>query len=130
MSFCNVPPSWARATPRSSAWAMNIAKRTAAGELMVIEVVVFARSMSAKRSRMSARESIATPQRPTSPRAIGSSESSPSKVGMSKAVDRPSPPDRMISLNLPFVSVASPNPANILIVQSFERYMDACGPRV
>ena len=29
---------------------------------------------------------------------------------MSKAVDRPSPPERRISLNLPFVSLAVPKP--------------------
>ena len=41
---------------------------------------------------MSARVSMATPQRPTSPSDIGSSESRPSSVGMSNAVDSPSPP--------------------------------------
>ena len=79
---------------------------------------------------MSRRESMATPQRPTSPSDMGSSESSPSSVGMSNAVDRPSPPARMISLNRQFVSSAVPKPANIRIVQSFERYIDAYGPRV
>ena len=74
---------------------------------------------------MSRRESMATPQRPTSPSAMGASESSPSRVGMSNAVERPSPPDRMISLNRQFVSSAVPKPANIRIVQSFERYIEA-----
>ncbi len=74
---------------------------------------------------MSASESTATPQRPTSPSAIGSSESRPKSVGMSKAVDRPSPPERMISLKRSLVSEAVPKPANILIVQSFERYIEA-----
>ena len=36
----------------------------------------------------------------------------------------------MISLNRQFVSSAVPKPANIRIVQSFERYIDAYGPRV
>ena len=49
---------------------------------------------------------------------------------MSKAVDRPSPPVLMISLNRQFVSSAVPKPANIRIVQSFDRYIDAYGPRV
>ena len=45
MSFCNVPPSCARVTPASSAWATNMAKIGAAGELIVIDVVVAARSI-------------------------------------------------------------------------------------
>ena len=49
---------------------------------------------------------------------------------MSNAVDRPSPPARMISLNRQLVSSAVPKPANIRIVHSFERYIDAYGPRV
>jgi len=44
------------------------------------------------RIRMSARLSTATPARPTSPRDMGSSESPPIRIGISKAVDRPSPP--------------------------------------
>ena len=79
---------------------------------------------------MSASESIATPQRPTSPNAIGSSESMPSSVGMSNAVDSPSPPALRISLNRQLVSSAVPKPANIRIVHNFERYIDAYGPRV
>ena len=79
---------------------------------------------------MSANESTATPHRPTSPSAIGWSESMPSSVGMSNAVDSPSPPDLMISLNRQLVSSAVPKPANIRIVHSFERYIDAYGPRV
>ena len=79
---------------------------------------------------MSAWLSMATPQRPTSPSDIGSSESRPSRVGMSNAVDSPSPPVLMISLNRQLVSSAVPKPANIRIVQSFDRYIDAYGPRV
>ena len=74
---------------------------------------------------MSAIVSTATPHRPTSPSAIGSSESIPSRVGMSNAVDKPVPPAWMISLNRQLVSSAVPNPANIRIVHSFERYIDA-----
>ena len=79
---------------------------------------------------MSARLSTATPHRPTSPSDIGSSESSPSSVGMSNAVESPSPPDLMISLNRWLVSSAVPKPANMRIVHSLERYIDAYGPRV
>jgi hypothetical protein len=45
MSFCSVPPRRARATPVASALATNIAKITAAGPLIVIEVVTVPRSM-------------------------------------------------------------------------------------
>ena len=47
MSFWRVPPSWARDTPAFSAWATNMAKITAAGELIVIDVVISDRSMPA-----------------------------------------------------------------------------------
>src|SRR3954447_13040299 len=79
---------------------------------------------------MSASVSMATPHLPTSPSDIGSSESRPRSVGISNAVDNPSPPDLMISLNRQFVSSAVPNPANIRIVHNFDRYIDAYGPRV
>jgi len=49
---------------------------------------------------------------------------------MSNAVESPSPPALMISLKRRFVSSAVPKPANIRMVQSFERYIDAYGPRV
>ena len=77
---------------------------------------------------MSASVSMATPHLPTSPSAIGSSESLPISVGMSNAVDSPSPPERMISLNRQLVSSAVPKPANMRIVHSFERYIEAYGP--
>ena len=125
MSFCKVPPRRERGTPAFSAWAIYIDKITAAGELMVIDVVTSPRSMSRYRSSMSANVSTATPQRPTSPSAMGSSESSPSRVGMSNAVDRPPPPARMISLKRQLVSSAVPNPANMRIVHGLERYIDA-----
>ena len=49
---------------------------------------------------------------------------------MSNAVDKPLPPLRRISLKRAFVSSGVPKPANIRIVQSFDRYIDAYGPRV
>ena len=79
---------------------------------------------------MSACVSTATPARPTSPLASGSSESRPSSVGMSNAVDRPLPPERSSSLKRRLVSSAVPKPANWRIVHSRERYIDAYGPRV
>ena len=47
---------------------------------------------------MSAAESIATPQWPTSPRQRGSSESRPISVGMSNATLSPPPPPAKIIL--------------------------------
>ena len=47
MSFCSVPPRRARLMPAFSAWATNIAKITAAGELIVIDVVIALRSIPA-----------------------------------------------------------------------------------
>ena len=47
MSFCSVPPSRDRWMPAFSACATNIANTTAAGELMVMLVVISPRSMPA-----------------------------------------------------------------------------------
>ena len=69
-----------------------------AGPLMVIDVVTSPRSMPSKSVSMSAALSIATPQWPTSPSDIGSSESRPIRVGMSKATLRPPPPRPRIIL--------------------------------
>ena len=95
-----------------------------------MDVETAPRSMSEKSRSMSASVSTATPARPTSPLASGSSESRPSNVGMSKAVDSPSPPARSNSLKHALVSAAVPKPANWRMVHSRERYMDAYGPRV
>ena len=130
MSFWMVPERAARATPVLSATPTYMAITTAAGELIVIDVLTAPRSMPEKSVSMSAIVSMATPARPTSPLARGSSESRPSKVGMSKAVERPSPPARKSSLNRPLVSSAVPNPANWRMVHRRERYMEAYGPRV
>ena len=89
MSFCNVPPSRDAGTPCSSATAMYMHRRIAAGELIVIDVVMSARGIPANSVSMSASESIATPQCPISPRLVGASESCPINVGMSNATERP-----------------------------------------
>ncbi len=62
MSFCSVPPSCARGTPCFSATAMYMHSKIAAGELIVIEVVISPRGMPSKSVSMSASESMATPQ--------------------------------------------------------------------
>ena len=125
MSFWIVPDRSARSTPVASATPTYMAMITAAGELIVIEVLTVPRSMPEKSVSMSAKVSTATPARPTSPLASGSSESRPSSVGMSKAVDRPSPPERSSSLKRSLVSAAVPKPANWRMVHRRERYMDA-----
>ena len=89
MSFCRVPPRRWRATPWSSALATNMARMTGADALIVIDVVIADRSMSANRSAMSSMVSMATPTRPTSPWARGWSLSRPICVGRSKATERP-----------------------------------------
>ena len=97
MSFCKVPPRARRDVPALSPACTYMASTMAAGELIVIEVVMAPRSISANRSSMSAKVSTATPQRPTSPSLCGSSESRPMRVGRSKATDSPPPPDRRSS---------------------------------
>jgi len=97
---------------------------------MVIDVETAPRSMPANRSTMSSTVSTATPALPTSPNAHSWSESRPMRVGMSKAVDRPVPPERSNSWKRALVSPAVPKPANIRMVQRRDRYMSACTPRV
>ena len=75
MSFWAVPRSCSAATPCSSATSSYSSSSSAAGALIVIEVETWSSGISAKRSSMSAIESIATPVRPTSPAARSSSES-------------------------------------------------------
>ena len=98
MSVCRVPLSREMSTPWRSAATTYMQNTGTAGPEMVIEVVTAPRSMPSKRMSMSAAESIATPQWPTSPSERGSSESRPIRVGMSKATDRPPPPEARISL--------------------------------
>jgi hypothetical protein len=73
MSFWSVPDSRARGTPIFSAATMYIAQIIAAGELIVIEVLISPTGRSASRISMSASELTATPHVPNSPAAIGSS---------------------------------------------------------
>ncbi len=102
----------------------------AAGPLIVIEVVTWPKSTPANSSVMSERLSTATPARPTSPIAHSWSESRPSRVGMSKAVDRPVLPAASSSWKRALVSAAVPKPAKRRIVQLRLRYIDAWMPRV
>jgi hypothetical protein len=56
---------------------MYIAQMIAAGELMVIEVVISPRGRPSSRISMSAREETQTPHLPNSPAAWGASASNP-----------------------------------------------------
>src|SRR5213080_5170275 len=62
MSFCSVPPSFLNGTHCFSATARYMHSRIAAGELMVMEVVISPSGMPSYRVSMSASESMATPQ--------------------------------------------------------------------
>jgi hypothetical protein len=75
MSFWTVPRSAAGSTPCCSATSSYRRRSSDAGALIVIEVETSPSGMPARRISMSASESIATPVRPTSPSARGSSES-------------------------------------------------------
>ena len=92
MSVCRVPLSSPVSTPARSAATIIMQNTGTAGPLIVIDVVTEPRSMSLNSRSMSAAESIATPQWPTSPSALRSSESRPIRVGMSKATLSPPPP--------------------------------------
>ena len=103
---------------------------TMAGALMVIDTDTSARSMPSNNSAMSSKRSTATPRRPTSPRARGSSLSSPMRVGRSKAVLSPVWPFSRRNLKRSLVCRGEPKPANWRIVQRRLRYMEAWTPRV
>ncbi|MNL59897.1 hypothetical protein D3C87_1836600 [compost metagenome] len=75
MSFWMVPVSFSGETPCFSATAWYMHRRMAAGALMVIEVETLSSGIPSNSTSMSARLSMATPVRPTSPAASGWSES-------------------------------------------------------
>src|SRR6266568_22414 len=117
MSVCSVPFSLLTSAPWRSAATTYMQNTGTAGPLIVMDVVVAAKSMPSKRTSISAAESTATPQCPTSPSARGSSESRPIRVGMSNATDSPPPPSARIILYRSLVCRALPNPANWRIVR-------------
>jgi len=75
MSFWTVPPIADQGTPCSSATVRYMDSRIEAVELIVIEVVTRSSGIPSNRVLMSSMLSIATPTRPTSPRAGAASES-------------------------------------------------------
>ena len=121
MSVCRVPSRVEMSMPWRSAATTYMQKIGTAGPLIVIEVVTSASRMSANSTSMSAAESMATPQWPTSPRERSSSESRPIRVGMSNATESPLPPASRMSRNRWFVSSALPKPANCRIVHGLPR---------
>ncbi len=112
MSVCSVPSRADRSAPCRSAATRYMQKIGTAGPLIVIDVVIPASEMPSNKTSMSAAESIATPQWPTSPSACGSSESRPISVGMSNATDSPAPPAASSILYRSLVCRALPNPEN------------------
>jgi hypothetical protein len=74
-SFWIVPVSASPGMPFSSATRAYSSSSTAAGALIVIDVDTVSSGISSNSTRMSSSESMATPTLPTSPEAIGSSES-------------------------------------------------------
>ena len=79
---------------------------------------------------MSSIESIATPTLPTSPCAIGASESYPICVGRSKATDRPVVPASISWWKRRLDSAAVPNPAYCRVVHGRVVYIVGYTPRV
>ncbi len=75
MSFWMVPESFFTSAPVRRATATYSARRMLAVALIVIEVEMRSRGMPANSRSMSSMESMATPTLPTSPSAIGESES-------------------------------------------------------
>src|SRR3954468_4256472 len=102
----------------------------AAGALIVIETLVWPRSMPWKSVAMSSGVSTATPSRPTSPSDIRWSESWPISDGMSNAVLSPVCPWSSRYRKRSLVSSAVPKPANWRIVHRRPRYMLGYTPRV
>ena len=94
MSFWIVPDSFCQSAPCFSATTRYIAKIIAAGELIVIDVVMSASEMPSNSVSMSASDATLTPHFPTSPSDSSWSGSRPISVGRSKATLRPVPPAR------------------------------------
>src|SRR3990170_8159561 len=123
MSFCTVPRRSFLDAPRPSATATYIARRMTAVALIVMLVLTWASGISRNSVAVSSRHATGTPARPTSPRAMGSSESKPIWVGRSNGTERPVVPwERRYRYRL-FDSSAEPKPAYWRIVHSRPRYI-------
>ena len=129
-SFCAVPRICDASRPCRSAATAYIATSTAAGALIVIDVDTASSGMPSNIASMSASESMATPTRPTSPSARGSSESRPIWVGRSNAVESAACPWSIRNRKRRLVSSAVPKPAYWRIDHGRPRYMSRWMPRV
>ena len=101
MSFWIVPEIFFQSAPCFSATTRYIAKIIAAGELIVIDVVMSPSGMPSNSVSMSASDVTLTPHFPTSPSDSSWSGSRPISVGRSKATLRPVPPaceQRLVAL--------------------------------
>ena len=92
MSFWIVPEIVFQSAPCFSATTRYIAKIIAAGELIVIDVVMPPRSIPSNSVSMSASDMMLTPHFPTSPSDSSWSGSRPISVGRSNATLNPVPP--------------------------------------
>ena len=87
-----MPDSVFQLAPCRSATTRYIAKIIAAGELIVIDVVMSPSGMPSNSVSMSASDAMLTPHLPTSPSDSSWSGSRPISVGRSNATLRPVPP--------------------------------------
>src|SRR3990170_4836818 len=128
-SFCAVPAIRSCGTPCFCPTTAYMATSTAAGALIVIDVLTWSRGIPSNIVSMSCRVSIATPTLPTSPCDIGSSESYPNWVGRSNATDRPGCPSLSRNLNRSLDSSGVPKPAYWRIDHRRPRYIVGWTPR-
>ncbi len=129
-SFWAVPRIFEPSRPCSSQATWYIATSTGAGALIVIEVDTSSSGIWSNTATMSSTVSIATPTRPTSPSARGSSESSPIWVGRSNAVESAAWPWPIRKRKRRLVSSGVPNPAYWRIDHGRPAYMSRWMPRV
>ena len=87
-----MPESVRQSAPCRSATTRYIAKIIAAGELIVIDVVISPSAMPSNSVSMSASDATLTPHFPTSPSESAWSGSRPISVGRSNATLSPVPP--------------------------------------
>ena len=98
--------------------------------MMVIDVLTLSSGMPSNSTSMSAKLLIGTPVRPTSPCAMGWSESYPVCVGRSNATLSPVCPCSSRYLYRRLDSSGDARPAYCRIVHSLPRYIVGCTPRV
>ena len=129
-SFWAVPRICDGSRPWRPQATWYIATSTAAGALIVIDVDTSSSGIPSNIASTSDAESTATPTRPTSPAARGSSESRPIWVGRSNATDSAAWPSPIRNRKRRLVSSPVPKPAYCRIDQGRPRIhvaVDAAG---